>query len=257
MLWKTGAPIALFLAGSALASESDLKPPSNTTLEVMLGVSYTNDGFFRGVLVKPKPDVVLDITCERGQLFAGISRGVGAYLVKTDQVKAGLAVAYLPGRKESQDGRYRGLGNVAGAPQATAFVDWSPVKDVVEFVATVGKATRSRGMLATFEATIGFPVAGPVNGFVDLVWKSADARYTRDYYGVDANQATASGYRVFTPAGGRLSTIAQAGIEYKLSPSTSLITSFGANRLEGDAGRSPILDKRTHPLVNLAVNIKL
>ena len=111
-------------------------------------------------------------------------------------------------------------------------------------------------MLATFEATVGLPVADAVNVFVDLVWKLGDARYARAYYGVDTSQAIASGYREFAPAGGKLSTTAQAGMEVKLSSSTSLLMSFGANRLDGDAGRSPILDKRTHPLVNLAANIK-
>ena len=231
----------------ALAAESIVADA--TKLDLTLGVAYTTDAKFRGVLVQPKWQPAVEIAYERGPLFASTDHGIGLKIREEGTFAAGLGANYQSGRSEKEDHRYRGLGNVAGSIEAHAFFEWLPFGPALTLYGDVGSGlSGARGTLYSAGARLGFPLMSNLSGFFDSSFTGANERYVRAFYGVSAEQAVASGYKAYMPRAGIYEIASVIGASYDVTPKWSLIVSFGTTRRLGSVAASPLIDHRSYPV---------
>ena len=67
-----------------------------------------------------------------------------------------------------------------------------------------------------------------------------DSRFKRTYFGVTAAEAANSGFDFFRPSGGVVSVGAEIEVRHDITPDWAIIGSLSYDRLQDDAGRSPI-----------------
>jgi outer membrane protein len=92
---------------------------------------------------------------------------------------------------------------------------------------------------------------------VDQVWRDGDrytfsigprvtfagSRYERAYFGITPAQALATGLPVYDPSGGVLGLAAASGVTFQFSDRFGMFGYARAERLVGDAGKSPLVKK--------------
>ena len=246
--------IFFFIWGLSFAAMSDEVVADK--LEVTAGFSRTSQSLAHGVLVTYRNDPTLNVTYETAQGFASMQNGVGVWLVRDELLKAGLSVNYMLGRQENADPRYVGMGSVAGSAMSYAWAEWQPIKDAVTLYGNVGNSWHSAsGTLAQWGATVGFPVMGRVNGFVDVSRYWANQRYVQQYYGVTQNQSHASGYNTFTAnRSGTLYANAQIGMVIEVDHDMDVIAAYGRSTATGLLMDSPLLNQKSQAMSALVLS---
>jgi len=228
--------------------------------EVTYGVNRSNQSLLNGVLVTYKNDPTINVTYETAKGFASIQNGVGLWLVRNEQVKAGYSLNYMMGRYATADTRYNGMGNVAGSVAAYAWGEWQPVKDAITVYGNYSSALRaSNGALAQWGATLGVPVVNKINAFVDVSRYWADQRYQQTYYGVSSAQAGSSNtYSAYTPtSSGTLYSNTLWGAMFEATKDIDLVVGVGKSSATGLLMNSPLLDRKTQTNATLVLNQRL
>jgi MipA family protein len=150
------------------------------------------------------------------------------------------SIGYIGERKASSDHVLAGLGNVDAAYElgTQASYRWEHVRLVATLRYGIGGysglvgSIGADGVLQPSERlAIEF---GPRLDF-------AGHDYMQTYFGVDADQSRASGYRAHNADEGLKSAGLKAQARLALSPDWALVGNFRYDRLVGDAGASPIV----------------
>ena len=224
--------------------------------EATYGFTRTNQSLINGVLINYKNDPTLNVIYENANGFASIQNGVGVWLVREDQVKSGISLNYMMGRKASTDARYAGMGNVAGAGMAYVWGEWQPIKDAVTFYANYGNALReSQGALGQWGLMLGLPLIHRFNVFADLSRSWASQPYIQKYYGVNANQATLSGYTSYAAtSSGLLYSSRQIGMLIEADKNIDVIMGYGKSSASTLLMHSPLLDHKVQSLSTVVLN---
>jgi outer membrane protein len=173
-------------------------------------------------------------------------RGLGAYLFKDEHlgVTASIAPDFTE-RREQDDVRLRGLGNVAvtmrGALAADYSRDWWRITAGITQDLSKKKKEGVKGGLdftATYHATDRITLnAGPGVTF-------ANGENTRTFFGVTPLQSARSGYTVYTPKGGLQSARFSMGMNYRLGGGWFTGAFVSESKLLGDAANSPFIEKK-------------
>ena len=87
--------------------------------------------------------------------------------------------------------------------------------------------------------------------FLQATW--ASERSNRFYYGISGQQSTSTGLAAYSPGGGWLSTSAGLIAGADLSSTWVLLGSVTWKHLQGDASRSPIVERSTNIYANAGV----
>jgi outer membrane protein len=224
--------------------------------EATYGVTRTNQSLINGVLINYKNDPTLNVVYENATGFASIQNGVGVWLVREEQIKSGVSLNYIMGRKASADARYTGMGHVAGSGMAYVWGEWQPIKEAVTVYANYGNALReSQGALGQWGLTLGLPLMPSVNVFADVSRSWASQNYVQTYYGVGAAQAALSGYAPFAaPASGVLYSNRQVGLLIEASKDIDIIVGYGKSSASALLMHSPLLDRQVQPLSTVVLN---
>lgn len=224
--------------------------------EVTAGMSRTSQSLVHGVLVTYRNDPTLNASYETAKGFASVQNGVGVWLMRDEQLKAGVSVNYMMGRQEKADPRYAGMGRVPGSAMSYVWGEWQPIKDAVTLYGNAGNSWHAASStLAQWGATIGFPVMGRVNGFVDLSRYWASQSYVQQYYGVTQAQSVTSGYNVFTArSSGTLYANAQIGLAIEVDRDVDLIAAYGTSKASGMLMDSPLLNQKSQAVSALVLN---
>lgn len=225
--------------------------------EVTYGINRSNQSLLNGVLVTYKNDPTINVTYETAKGFASVQNGVGLWLVRHEQVKAGYSINYMMGRYASADTRYNGMGNVAGSAAAYAWGEWQPVKDAVTVYGNYSSALRtSNGALAQWGVTLGVPVVNKVNAFIDVSRYWANQRYIQTYYGVSSAQAGSSNpYSPFAPTtSGTLYSNTLWGAMVEATKDIDVVIGVGKSSATGLLMNSPLLDRKTQTNATLVLN---
>ncbi len=246
------AAMTVFISANSYADGS----PLPDKFEASYGFTRTNQSLINGVLIHYKNDPTLNVVYENATGFASIQNGVGVWLVREAQVKSGVSLNYMMGRKASADVRYTGMGNVAGSGMAYWWGEWQPIKEAVTLYANYGNALRdSQGALGQWGLTLGLPLMPSVNVFADVSRSWANQHYFQTYYGVGAAQATASGYTPFAaPASGVLYSNRQVGLVIEASKDIDVIVGYGKSSASALLMRSPLLDRQVQSLSTIVLN---
>ena len=160
--------------------------------------------------------------------------------------KAGVEVtrSFRDLRRATDDPFLKGLGDVKAAARTGVFAnyehDWLSVYSSVLWDVN---GTR-QGILATLGAAAEYHptqawrlTAGP-----KLVFGNGE--YERTVYGVDALQSLNSGRAQYVPKSGLTEVGVDVGAMYQVTAHWSVGAAIGLTRLEGDSGKSPIVERK-------------
>jgi outer membrane scaffolding protein for murein synthesis (MipA/OmpV family) len=189
-------------------------------------------------------DLVPILDYERGALFARTVQGVleaGARAKAGAGLKLGGQVAYEEGRKASEASFLRDnqVPDIGAGASVGLHAEWegkfgpAPVLLVARWRQ---QAHSDRGAQTDLRGTVGVYQRGPLQAglFAQATWATQKA--VRTYYGTPA----------FAPSGGLLNVSAGVLGSYDIDRRWAVIASLEGRRLEGDAARSPLAERRSN-----------
>jgi outer membrane protein len=190
----------------------------------------------------------------RGRLFISPLRGIGYNLSNTRNLEYGLRLTPGHARWQNADPRLNGMGDIGYSVEMGAFLNMR----FAPWYVSSGINTGVHGTHAELGGGIGFPVSANdrLRMGVNMNWGSAF--YNQTYFGVNSQQALASG-NVLTAYN------AGAGIkDYALTANwahnygTEWFSSAGASYkwLTGSAANSPLTQRRGAASVNFLVGYR-
>jgi len=242
-----------YSGGIALAKLFEPDTPKwqiETGLAVEPRPLYEGSNIYRTV-VGPVIDVRYDDLA-----FASVGEGLGVNVIRGANYRAGIALGYDLGRDAKDDlDHLKGLGNVSAAPTVKLFGSYVISKSLpLVFRADVRQyAGGADGAEADIEAYLPLPgssanlamFAGPSVTF-------ADRLHMQTLFGIDGNQARASGYPNYQAHGGLESTGFGFSATRFVSKHWLLNLSVAANWLLGSAAESPITQTHVQKVLALS-----
>ena len=187
-------------------------------------------------------------------LFARSTRGPlegGAHFEVLPGLNAGLQVAYESGRKASESDflREHEIPDVDVGASYGAHLEWNGKlgPSPINFILRARKHAKSeRGLQADARLTAGIFQAGrfAAGAVVQATW--ANSKSTDSMYGVSAEQAVISGLPAFSPGSGLLHGSMALIWSFDLADHWLLVGNLEGRRLQGDAARSPLTERRTN-----------
>jgi outer membrane protein len=227
-------PAAVLLASPAAAQDSD-----DLRVRVGLGAQVRPE-FIGAKDTEVAP--LIDVDIARGTnpfRFEAPDDSFALPLISSGGFSAGPAANIESSRKDSDVGRP--VGKVPTTFELGAFAQYE-----------MSDSFRARGeLLKGIGGHEG--VVGAVGG--DYIWRDADryvasigprllfsdARYQRAYFGLEPAAAIASGLPAYRPDGGLHAVALTSGVSYQFNPRWGMFGFARAERLVGDAARSPIV----------------
>lgn len=248
--WQYSAGVALYR----------MFEPSQPEWQVNAGLAFESRPLYEGTnTYRELGGPVIDIRF-RDEWFASTGEGLGYNFVRGENYRVGVAVGYDFGRYSHDDlVHLKGLGDVTAAPVMKVFGSYVISKefplvlrwDVRQF------AGGADGQTADVEAYL--PLPGSSDRFVMLAGPSvtfASPSHMQTLFGVDGNQALASGYRAYQAHAGASS----AGFGFTatrfLGMHWFVHLDLALNRLLGSAAQSPITQETLQNAGVLAVGYR-
>lgn len=188
-------------------------------------------------------------------LFVGGSDGlVGVQFDATPQLQLGLALGVDEGRKASVSRYLTGMGDVDARGTLNLYAK-AAVTDQLSLSAglKLGAGSSGKGGLLNLGASYGVSLAHDIRMSFNVGATLASASYMQDYFGVSAAQASASGYKRYTPGSGRRDVTVGLGLQQQISREWMLITSLNSTTLSNSAKDSPLVRKATSQSAYVAV----
>ncbi|HEY6241251.1 MAG TPA: MipA/OmpV family protein [Burkholderiales bacterium] len=183
--------------------------------------------------------------------------GIGVNLYRDSHWRLAAALsAGLAERKESDDPRLQGLGDVNRTVSAGAAVAYTQDWFLLSASALTDILNRGQGTLVHFNALGRYRFSERLTlfGGPGLAW--ADGRYTQTFFGVNAQQSAASGLPEFETHPGLNSVRFALGASYRLTSRWNAGLFGSIARLEGDAASSPITESRLQRFVGAVVSYR-
>ena len=209
------------------------------TGEAGAGISYQpHDPTGSSYETRPVPYLDLDW----GDVSLSTDDGLTWSALKTHGFTAGPYINYLQGR--TSNGSLQGLRNVSDMAEVGGFIQYAPA-DFWRVYAQLGQAVggghSQSGALGKIGGELGYPLGGGIIGSSGLVAHFADARQTQTFFGVDNNEAAATGFKAYNASGGFQNLTLTQSFEFPLAPHWSLLTSASWVHLVGSASNSSIV----------------
>ncbi|WNC91817.1 MipA/OmpV family protein [Paraburkholderia sp. FT54] len=258
------AALGLPVAQSAHADEA----ASSATTDASAGTAADSKwkiGVGPGLVITPKypgsrqlsyiPFPALDISYD-DRFFSQGPDVLGVNVLRSPAYHLGAALSFdFQSRKESDDPRLHGLGNVDGGPKLKLFADYT----WWAFTGSVALYQDIAGHQQGTTVSTDFLASAPVGGWLFSVGPGftwANGTYTRTFFGVSAQQSAASGLPAYNTSAGVRDIHLNAMVTYDFSRhwNGSVAATFG--RLEHDAANSPITEKRFELNTLASVNYK-
>ena len=204
---------------------------------------------------------VVDYAMANG-FFISTTRGLG-YGNRVGNLDYSAALSYRAGRKDrdvssdsiaSGSDYLRGMGDVKGSAVVVPglgyrITDWLNV----QLQAEVPVSERDNGEAVHFG--IASPLyTSPENSVtLALTGSWGSSKYMQTYYGVSAAQSAASGFARNDAGSGIYAYSLNLDWTHKLTSRWSLLAAAGVTQLTGEAGDSPIVQRKTSPVGSLKV----
>ena len=251
----SGAVLAL-LATTALAA--DQRQGNVLTLGGGVDVAPRYSGSDKSRVTAAQ---VVDYAMANG-FFISTTRGLG-YGNRVGNLDYSAALSYRAGRKDrdvssdsiaSGSDYLRGMGDIKGSVVVVPglgyrITDWLNV----QLQAEVPVSERDNGEAVHFG--IASPLyTSPENSVtLALTGSWGSSKYMQTYYGVSAAQSAASGFARHDAGSGIYAYSLNLDWTHKLTSRWSLLAAAGVTQLTGEAGDSPIVQRKTSPVGSLKV----
>lgn len=182
------------------------------------------------------------------------TRVVGFQLNATPQLQLGLALGGDDGRKASDSRYLAGMGDVDERATLNLYAK-AAVNDQFGLSTglQLGVGNFGKGGLLIVGASYGVSLTPATRMGFNVLATLANADYMQDYFGVSAAQASASGYKRYTPKSGLRDITVGLGVQHQISREWMLITSLNSTTLSDAAKDSPLVRKATSQSAFVAV----
>lgn len=189
------------------------------------------------------PALLLDVRY-RDIFFVSSGEGVGVNLLHGKFYRAGVALAYDPGREHNAATRLHGTGNIDPAPEPKIFAQYAILPVVFTFDLRY-RATGQHGFVG--DLGVYMPVVGDkkVQVFMGPSVTFADEDYMNAYFGVTPNHAAPhSQFPTFHAHGGLKNANFGVTALYHFTDHWFVDIDAGIERLLGSAADSPLIQTK-------------
>ena len=180
-------------------------------------------------------------------VFAGGTDGlVGVQLNATPQLQLGVALGLDDGRKASESRYLAGMGDIDERGTLNLYAK-AAVNDQIGLSTSLqlGVGSAAKGGLLNLGASYGVSLASATRMSFNVSATLANANYMQDYFGVSEAQASASGYKRYTPETGLRDVTVGLGLQHQMSRDWKLFASLNSTTLSNLAKDSPLVRKAT------------
>jgi outer membrane protein len=228
------------LAGWSVAAHAQSQDDNHAVIGLGTGLIPVYEGSAK---YKVTPVPMIDI--KYGPFFADLRNGIGLDLFQSDHVTIGTSIAYLPGYNHSDVPR--GIDKLDTGAGGRVFVNLKGAGFVATLGATKGFAGGNAGTIADASLSHPFTITDRLTLIPSLGTTWTDKKYNDRYFGVDQNEALASGLRQFEAGSGFKDASALLSINYRLTNHINLGVSAGVTTMLGDDKDSPLVIHKTQP----------
>lgn len=187
--------------------------------------------------------------------FAGVTNGVGYNFSASSDMQYGIRVTADIGRKESRSNALRGLGDIDPSGEVGGFFNYLPGSGIsLTTSLRYGSGNDGKGLLVDLGAGYSTQLAPQWRISVGAALTVANADYMQAYFGVNDEQAKASGYRVFRGKAFVRDMRASVAVTYQYDNEVSFKAALSSSTLAGDAADSPMTREKTSGNALLAVS---
>lgn len=239
--------LAVMAAPVAAPAADFITPlPNSSDWTITLGVEGRLLPSFSGsdrYVIRPAP--LFDIRrAGTPRRFSSPRDGFGFGILESGAFRLGPTAKLQLPRKESDDIRLRGLGDVNWAVELGLFAEYWPAQWLRTRVEVRQGVGGHRGIVSDLTADIVHPVTRQLTLSAGPRVTLVSAAFNQPYFSINAVQAAASGLPVFDARGGLYSYGAGAQARYEWTPQWATHIFVEYERLTGDAGKSPLVVQR-------------
>ncbi|MGD9343170.1 MAG: MipA/OmpV family protein [Desulfuromonadales bacterium] len=186
--------------------------------------------------------------------YRGNSLGVN--IIRQKNLKAGLIAARSAKRKEDDNDKLEGLGDIDGGIEVGGFVSYK--NKPWRFKAEARQEVDSGHEGALLELSVGtdLPLAKPLV-FVELGTTLVDDDYMESFFSVDSQQSADSGLKKYNADAGIKDVNLSISAGYPLSDRWRIAAMVEYKRLLGDAADSPIVDDKNQFVAGLGLTYRM
>lgn len=186
-----------------------------------------------------------DAQWKNGAFFSAIS-GLGYNFSKNPSLQYGVRMTMEPGRDDAKSSKLNGMGDIDSALEPGAFLNYY-VNTNYALLSSVryGSGVDHNGLQLSIggRATNMLSAKHRITALFSTNW--ANNSYQQSYFGVNATQASASGYNQYAPSSGLTDVKLGANWHWSIDTNWSLTTGASVQHLMGDAANSPFIFQKT------------
>lgn len=195
------------------------------------------------------------IDIKEGWLFANLRNGVGIAPIDTGHFTIGVGAVFLQGYRRRDVPS--GVDKLSDGVGARAFANLRTGGFVTTVGVVKGVSGQTKGVIA--DASVAYPIAASsrltLTPIVGTTW--ANAKYTDRYFGINADEAAASGLRRFSAGSGFKDVTGAITASYRLTDRVTASATGGVVMLVGDAKDSPFVERKTRPTGLFSLSYRL
>ena len=183
-------------------------------------------------------------------------KSLGVNIIREKDLKAGLIAARAAKRKEDDNDKLEGLGDVDGGIEVGGFVAYRSKPWVFKAEARQEVDSGHEGALVDLSVGTNLPVAKPLV-FVELgtTWASDD--YMESFFGIDAQQSADSGLKRYNADAGIKDVNLSLPAGYPLTDRWRIAGMLEYKRLLGDAADSPVVDDKNQFTAGIGLTYRM
>lgn len=262
----------VFAQDAAKASTKSTSP-----WEVSVGASIASSSEYEGgkkTVSGLVPNVNIRYKTNGYGTFGVGGKGLGLSwtAIETDAYSLGVSLGVNTGRKDNADGtllspgskRLKGMGEIKSSADVSVFGHYTVgVPIMLQFTKNTGdgkvdaKDSSFKGHGGTeisLSTEIPIPVTSAITLSISPSLNWADSKYMQTYFGVSATQPAKSGFKQYKADGGIKSVALTLGANYQIDKNWAANVGVTFSQLQGNAGKSPIVERKGQTSVLAGMN---
>lgn len=187
--------------------------------------------------------------------YASTQRGLGYNASSSPNLQYGPQLTLDPGRRQHDEARLEGMGDIKRRAEVGGFLNYSPQANLwLTSSLRAGAGNDHNGLRLDLGATYDTALAPGLKLRLGAGTTLANQAYRQTYFGVNAEQAAATGYAAYKPGAGLVDVNASATLAYQVTPKVTVTAGITARHLLDGAANSPVVNHTSGAQGKLALN---
>jgi MipA family protein len=200
------------------------------------------------------------------------SRGISWTAIDTDAYSIGVSIGANTGRKDNADGtllqpgskRLKGMGEIKSTADVSIFGHYTVgIPIIMQLTKNTGDGKRDAkdasfkghgGTEFSLSTDIPVPLTSAISLSISPSLNWADTKYTQTYFGVTSAQSAQSGFKAYNAKGGIKSLGLSLGLNYQIDKHWAANVGVTFSQLQGDAAKSPLVERKGQTSALAGVN---